>query len=91
MVETVIGEAPLLLQVQNEGSDFMVTAPGGVGVYALWSEETLKVTHAVGDDGYGVRAFAFGGGTKLIALKQASYIGAKFWWSKRSIRVKSFK
>ena len=33
------------------------------------NEEVLKVTHAVGDDSYGIWAFPFGGGTKLVTMK----------------------
>ena len=35
MVKTVIGETPLLLQVEDESSYLVVADPGGVGVYSL--------------------------------------------------------
>jgi hypothetical protein len=35
MVEAVIGETPLLLQVEDESSYLMVADPGGIGVYSL--------------------------------------------------------
>ena len=35
MVEAMIGETPLLLQVEDERSYLVVADPGGVGVYAL--------------------------------------------------------
>ena len=33
------------------------------------NQEVLKVAYAAGDDGNGIRAFAFGSGTKLITTK----------------------
>jgi hypothetical protein len=35
VIEAVIGETPLLLQVEDERSYLVVADPGGVGVYAL--------------------------------------------------------
>jgi hypothetical protein len=35
VIETVIGETPLLLQVEDERSYLVVADPGGIGVYAL--------------------------------------------------------
>jgi hypothetical protein len=37
----------------------------------------LEVTHAIGDDGYGIGALTFSGGTQPVTMKQISYIGAK--------------
>jgi hypothetical protein len=65
-VEAVIGETPLLLKMENEGPDFMLTDLRYIFVSPLSREKVEKVVHAVGDDSDGIRAFAFGSGTELI-------------------------
>jgi len=74
----VVREAPLLLEIENEGPDFIMADLSYICAYALRGEEVLKVGNVVGDDGYGVGAFAFSGGTELVTLKQTFNIGAKF-------------
>ncbi len=44
MVEAVIGEAPLLLKVENEGPDFMLTDLGHIRALSSRNEQVLKVT-----------------------------------------------
>ena len=75
-------------QALIENSDVRVAELGHVRAYSLGGKEVAKVTDAVSDDGCGIRAFACGGGTKLIPLKQTPRIGAKFWRSKRSMFTK---
>ena len=72
----MIGEAPLLPQMENECPDFMLADLGYICAYSLRSKEVLKVINAVGNDAYGIGAFTFGGGTQPVTLKQSSYISA---------------
>jgi hypothetical protein len=69
MVGTVTGEALLLLQIEDERPDFMVADLGCICASPLGSEEVLKVTDAVGDDGNGTDTLSLGGSTKLITMK----------------------
>ena len=77
MVEAMSREAPLFVQVENEGPDFLQTDPSYIRAYSLGSEKVPKVTYAVSNDGYGIGAFSFGDSTQVVTLKQTSYIGAK--------------
>jgi hypothetical protein len=56
----------------------MVADLSYTSAHRLSSEEVHKVAYTVGDNGYGVVAFALGGGTQLATMKQISYIGAEF-------------
>ena len=77
VVKAMSGETPLLLQIEDELSDFMLADLRYVYSSPFVNQEVLKVAHAVGDDGNGIRAFAFGGDTKLITMKQSPDIGAR--------------
>ena len=77
MVKAVIGETPFLLQVEDESPHLVVADLGSVGAYSLCSEKTLKVAHAIGDNGDGIWAFTFSRSTEPVTLKQSSYIGGK--------------
>jgi len=63
------GETPLLLKMENEPPNFVLTDLSYIFALPFGNQEVLKVAHAAGDDGNGIRAFAFGGGTKLITMK----------------------
>ena len=69
MVEGMIGETPLLLQVEDEGPDCILIDLGHLRTLSCGNKEVLKVTHTVGDNGRGVRAFAFSGRAKLVTMK----------------------
>ena len=71
MVKTMAGETPLLLQVKDEGPDFVMADLSYIRAYALWGEEVLEVTYAVGDDGDSIWAFSFSGGTELVSCDKA--------------------
>ena len=54
MVKAVIRETPLLLKVENEGSDFMLTDLGHFPTLSSRNEEVSKVTDTVGNNGNGI-------------------------------------
>ena len=66
MVEAMVGETPLMLQVQDECPDFMMSDLGHSRGDSLRSKEMVEIIGAAGDNGNGIRAFAFRSGTKLI-------------------------
>lgn len=57
MVKTVTVEASLLLQIENEGSDFLVTDLSRIWANSSRYEKIYQVIEAVGDYGYGIGAF----------------------------------
>jgi hypothetical protein len=70
MVEAVIRETPLLLKVENEGPDFMLTDLGHIcALSSRRNEQVLKITQAVGDYSRGGWAFPLGGRAKLVTMK----------------------
>ena len=77
MVEAMSREAPLLLQVEDKGPDFLQTDPSHIRAYFLGSEEIPKVTYAVNNDGYSIGTFSFGDSTQVVTMKQTSYIRAE--------------
>ena len=70
-------ETLLLLKMENEPPNFVLTDLSYIFALPFGNQEALKVAHAAGDDGDGTRAFTFGGSTKLITMKQSSYIGTR--------------
>ena len=69
MVEAVVGETPLLLKVENEGSEDVLIDLGYLRTLFCRNEEVLKIAHAVGHYGCGIRAFPLGGRTNLVTMK----------------------
>ena len=68
-VEPVIRETPLLLKVENEGSDGVLIDLGHLCTLSCRNKEVLKIAHAVGDYSRGVWAFHLGGPAKLVTMK----------------------
>jgi len=69
IVEAVIGETPLLLKMENELPNFALTDLSYIFALPFGNQEVLKVPHTAGDDGNGIRAFAFSDGAKLITMR----------------------
>jgi hypothetical protein len=61
-----------MFQVKDERTDFLASDSCYVYTSFPKGEKILKVVNAISDDVYGTGAFPFGGGTKLVTLKQAS-------------------
>jgi hypothetical protein len=77
VVEAMAREASFLPQIENKGSDFTMTDLSHICAYSSRAEKVCKIIYAIGDDGYGIRAFSLGGGAELITVEQTSYVGAK--------------
>jgi uncharacterized protein with von Willebrand factor type A (vWA) domain len=65
----VVGETPLLLEVEDKRPDFMLSDLGYIHSCSAGSEKILKVTHAVIDNVDGIVAFVFGDRAELVTIK----------------------
>ncbi len=77
VVEAMAREASFLLEVKNEGPDLTATDLSGVCAYSSRAEKVGKIIYAIGNNGYGIVAFAFTSGAELVTAEQSPYIGAK--------------
>ena len=69
MVETVIGETPLLLEVEDKCPDFVPADLPHIGAHAFRGEEIVKVSGTMGNNGNSIGAFPLGSSAELIAVK----------------------
>jgi hypothetical protein len=65
----MVGEAPLLLQMNNEGSYFMLSDLGQISAQSCGNQEVLKIAYAAGDYFRSFWTLALRGGTELITMK----------------------
>ena len=69
MAEAVIRETSLLLKVESEGPDFVLSDLLYIRALSSRNEEILKVSYAASDYSRGIWAFSFGGRAKLVTMK----------------------
>jgi len=69
MVKAVIGEAFLLLKVENERPDFMLTDLSYVCADSSRDEEVFKIPYTADDYVNGIGALPFGSSTELVTIK----------------------
>jgi hypothetical protein len=68
----------------DEAADSGIFSPklsaylGDIGTQTVTAEKIVEVGYAISDNCQGVRAFSFGRSTQLIAMKQTTYVAARF-------------
>jgi len=62
LVQGMTAEAPLLLKVEDESPDLCRPDVSHIGGKAFRTQKLLQVSHAAGNDGYGLIALALGTG-----------------------------